>query len=195
MTRPPAHGVAGWLSTALLLAYPIAIYFLIDDIAAGWLGTALVAMLLLRWGSLLKRHSLLLTVFGILVIGYIVLLVQTNSPYVLKVYPTIISLSLLIACIYTLFVPPSLAERLARALGMPVSEAGIPYTRGVTIVWSVFFALNGIVSGLVTFFGSTAAWTFYNGFLSYVLIALIFVVEYAYRGKYKQRVRHRYGKR
>jgi len=72
-------------------------------------------------------------------------------------------------------------ERFARVLDPDLPESGVRYTRKVTIVWIGFFALNGAIALWTVLQPGWAAWTLYNGFLSYVAAGLLFVGEYFVR--------------
>lgn len=72
-------------------------------------------------------------------------------------------------------------ERFARLTEKNLSSAGIYYTRQVTKVWLVFFVFNAFVSAYTYFFCSLEAWTFYNAFLSYILMGLLLGIEYLIR--------------
>jgi uncharacterized membrane protein len=54
------------------------------------------------------------------------------------------------------------------------------------MLWCAFFALNAGVATFITFTGTIEAWTFYNGFLAYILIATLFAIEYGFRQIYKR---------
>ena len=54
------------------------------------------------------------------------------------------------------------------------------YTRRVTIAWCVFFAMQ-LATSAVLFTWSLQAWSLFVNVLSWPLVVLMFVVEYAYR--------------
>ncbi|MDN4502129.1 hypothetical protein QX776_06930 [Alteromonadaceae bacterium BrNp21-10] len=60
------------------------------------------------------------------------------------------------------------------------------YTRKVTIVWSVFFLVNGLIAAYTTFFCDLETWTFYNGFVSYCLMAILGASEWIIRQRVKR---------
>lgn len=74
-----------------------------------------------------------------------------------------------------------LITRLARRVhGMlqPDLEA---YTRWLTGVWCMFFAIQLVISALLFEFASPAWWSFFVNLLNFPLLALMFVGEYGYR--------------
>ncbi len=110
----------------------------------------------------------------------------TNSELVLKLYPVVISLSLLSAFAVTLVKAPSMILRFALLRDPGLRERGefsrvSRYCDVVTRVWCVFFVINAGIAAYTTFFASRYAWTIYNGFVSYVLIGALLVGEYVVR--------------
>ncbi|HET7833290.1 MAG TPA: hypothetical protein VFK88_10050 [Gallionella sp.] len=55
------------------------------------------------------------------------------------------------------------------------------YTRRVTVAWSLFFALQIVISLALYAFGSLAAWSTFINVLNGPAVALMFVGEYGYR--------------
>jgi 3-hydroxymyristoyl/3-hydroxydecanoyl-(acyl carrier protein) dehydratase len=51
----------------------------------------------------------------------------------------------------------------------------------VTLVWTVFFLLNGLLALALALGGDLKAWTLYNGFLAYILMGALFAGEFLYR--------------
>jgi acyl-coenzyme A synthetase/AMP-(fatty) acid ligase/3-hydroxymyristoyl/3-hydroxydecanoyl-(acyl carrier protein) dehydratase len=101
-------------------------------------------------------------------------------------YPVLINALLLCAFGFTLFFPPPMAFRLAllqdKTIGGSLAEKRIAeYCRKVTLVWCVFFILNGGMALRTVFFASDRFWSVYNGGLSYILMGLIFAGEFVVR--------------
>ena len=103
-------------------------------------------------------------------------------------YPVLVSLSMMILFSISLLKPPTVIEVFARRQEGRLSSEAVSYTRKVTIVWCVFFLLNAIVSAY-TAFASRELWLIYNGFVSYLLIASLFALEYLVRQRVKKRAR------
>lgn len=96
-----------------------------------------------------------------------------------RIYPVIMGLIAFSAFLLSLFSTP-LCERVARARHGDLPPEGVGYCRRLTVVWTVFLALNSLV-GLVTVFLPLGVWIFYNAFLSYLLIGALMLGEYLYR--------------
>ena len=116
-----------------------------------------------------------------------ILAIWSDGLLPLRFYPLLVNVALLTVFAYSLFFPPSMIERLARLHEPSFPPAAVGYTRRVTQVWCVFFALNGSVALYTALFASVAQWSFYNGFLAYVLMGILFAGEYCARCHFKRR--------
>jgi uncharacterized membrane protein len=163
-----------------LLAYPFIVLYALDSVGPAGLGVLLVCLLLVRHASDVRKYPWLLGVAGI-VLAFFWWLQPASSEQLLRFYPVFINLSFLIGFGYTLFRPPTVAERLAILSGREITAMVRSYTRGVTWVWCVFFAINGSVAALIALSASMKVWAFYNGFLAYVLMGALLAGEYIYR--------------
>ena len=70
-----------------------------------------------------------------------------------------------------------------------ITDVTLKYTRNLTYIWAIFTFLNFLVS-IYTVFLLKEIWILYNGFISYFLIGLIFIIEYIVRINFKRK----YGK-
>jgi uncharacterized membrane protein len=175
------------LALALLL-YPLLCYLLLDTVGL-WAAGALLGGLVL--GRLLLQRRLPLAwraAAAAAAAAFLLLVGYWQSSTLLKLYPVAVNAGLLGYGLYTLRYPPSAIERLVHSLGLPVSDAGVSYTRYVTMVWCGFFAANGIAAGYTALAAPTSTWAWYNGAASYGLGALLFAMELAVRRVYQRRV-------
>lgn len=120
---------------------------------------------------------------SILVIGA----VWANGALPLKLYPVLVNGALLAIFAYSLVAPPTIVERFARVQEPDLPPRAIAYARRVTQVWCIFFVLNGGVALLTALYASSALWWFYNGFIAYLLIGLLFAGEYFVRRRFTGR--------
>ena len=74
-------------------------------------------------------------------------------------------------------------ERFARMKHPNLPPEGVRWCRKVTVVWCVFFVLNGSAALATVLSGDRDLWTLYNGFVSYLLIGLLFAGEWLLRPK------------
>ncbi len=172
-------------SVFLAVIYPLVVYFGLNYFEPKYLAIFLGLILLLRivpGGSIQKIGNKNQHIIVTLIIAIIILLALIyNSISGLKLYPAIISFSLLSVFAFSLFKPPTTIERIARLQDPNLSERGVIYTRKITKVWCVFLFLNGCIALYTAFYTSLSIWTLYNGLLSYLIMGSIFVVEMIYR--------------
>lgn len=174
----------------LTVLYPVGIYFGLQYLQPRYLILALVALLALRFitnAPAAKQQRQQQFVFFAVIMLFASFVFINNRQESLLFYPVVVNAVMLVLFSSTLLFPPSMIERLAR-LGTPdLPDAAIAYTRKVTMVWCVFFILNGTIASLTAVFADMATWTLYNGFISYVLMGCLFLVEYVVRLQIKKR--------
>ncbi len=166
-----------------LLLYPFAVYLGLNYISPFWLGLSLLTLLSLRLfmmrGVMDKMPWLLpATVLGGLAI---IATLATDSLVGVQLYPLMVNLAMLIVFGYSYFKPPTVIETFARLRHPNLPEQGVNYTRKVTLVWCVFFILNASISLYTAVCTSVEVWTIYNGLVSYILIGILFTVEFIVR--------------
>ena len=181
-----------------LLAYPLAVYFLIDRLSplalAGLFALISGARLLLA--TQISRRALVLGAVAIGALCVATLVLEDTSA--IKLYPVVLSSCGALWCGYTLMTPPSAIERLLNAINK--SRAGLParlrdripfdteglvpsvaqrtYMNRLTMVWLTFFVGNTVAAGATAMSASTATWSLYNGLISYALaLSLIHISE------------------
>lgn len=172
----------------LTLLYPLAVYFGIQYFEPWKIAAAFFILLLLRLMIIqadTKWNNGLLLVACL----YCVLAIWNNNLITLRFYPVIISIGLFVLFVSSLFFPPPIIERIARLQHPQLPEQGVIYTRKVTLVWSLFFLLNGMIATLTAVWGSFECWSLYNGLISYSLMGLLMGVEYWVRIRTQPHVR------
>ena len=119
----------------------------------------------------------------------------TGKEFFLKIYSVVISATMLFVFGSTLFMPPNIIFRFATLSdksikGSSFEQKVYKYCEKVTIVWCCFFILNGSAAVLTTFsekiFGlspetARKVWAIYNGGISYVLMGMLFTIEFIIR--------------
>lgn len=180
MRKPSALSL---LLAVIFVLYPLLVYFGLQQfgprVLAGLLLLLLIARLLLSRYLGQANTAQWLGIYlasGVALVGALV----ANSSLSLKLYPVLVNVAMLAVFGFSLVYPPTLIERIARLQDPHLPAAGVHYTRKVTIIWCVFFVLNGAVS-LATVFYSDEAWALYNGLISYLCIGSLFAGEWLYR--------------
>ena len=77
-----------------------------------------------------------------------------------------------------------LVERFARMMVDDLRPEELRWCRSWTLLWSLFFAVNGSVAALLALFAPIEIWTLYTGLLGYLAIGVMFGIEYTLR-KYR----------
>lgn len=176
----------------LLALYPFAVYFSIDYLSPRYLALAIILVFIMRF-VLLKNKSwsfnniatLLMLILG----GAMCLWAMVeNNLAAIRLYPFLVSMLFLMVFSYSLINPPTVIERLARLQTPQLAPETVIYTRNVTWVWCGFFIVNGATALITALFCSLKVWTFYNGFLSYILIGVLFGVELIARHFHRKRL-------
>jgi uncharacterized membrane protein len=177
-----------------LAAYPLLVYAAIGRFGPGGVAALLAAACLARLLVLKLRgpssfggsYMTFVCVGGLVLAGASFWL---NSSGAVLYYPVLVNAALFVVCVASLASPPSVIERIAR-LGEPdLPPAAVAYTRRVTIVWTVFFALNGAAALYTALYTPLETWALYNGLIAYVLIGALFTVELAIRMTLKARLK------
>lgn len=110
----------------------------------------------------------------------------TGKDFFLKLYSVVINLTFLIIFGSTLFFKPNIIFRFAtladkKIAGSTYENQVKAFCKKVTVVWCCFFIINGSVAAYTTFFCSKEVWAVYNGGISYVLMGILFIVEFIIR--------------
>jgi len=169
------------------LVYPFFVYFGISLFPPGFFGLLLLLLLALRFGVLVKeeRRVLLPVLIGFL--GYSIVTTIMNSVSMLLYYPVLVNFSLFIVFAGSLRQTEPLLLRIVRAKGATISAYTPGYLYKLTAVWAGFFVINGLVSAWTTTM-SMAAWTLYNGMISYCIVGLLIGGELLFRHFYIKRM-------
>ncbi len=112
--------------------------------------------------------------------------VWNNAVLPLKLYPVLVNGALLAVFAYSLVQPPSVIERFARLREPQLPPAAVGYTRRVTQVWCAFFVFNGSIALGTALWASEAVWSLYTSVISYVLMGILFGIEFLFRLRFKR---------
>ncbi|NQZ09642.1 MAG: septation protein IspZ [Algicola sp.] len=178
--------------TLISIAYPAIVFFGLQHFSPSIIASVLLLVILARlmlqssagnrsnkkpapWvkASLLMASTLLLCS------------ALLNSTKLIQFYPVVVNLTLLTVFVMSLIRPPSVIETLARMTDPGLPLTGVAYTRKVTIAWAIFFAVNALIAAYTALFMSLQSWTIYNGLIAYILIGLMFGIEYLIRRQVK----------
>ena len=116
----------------------------------------------------------------ILITLCIVFLFYIKRIVILKFYPPICNFVIFSIFFGSLFTKETIIQKFARACGDKLEEPTRIYTKNLTYIWCIFTFINFIIS-IWTIFLSDKIWMLYNGCISYILIGLLFGIEYTIR--------------
>jgi len=173
------------LALLFTLMYPLAIWLAEDRIEPRVLALVLLLAGVSRLSTAKISGSTRYWLVGTVML--VVLAISSNAMYPLKLYPVIVNATLLGLFAYSLVVPPSAVERIARLREPELPQQAISYTRRVTQIWCVFFLLNGALALYTALYASSAQWWVYNGLIAYILMGILFAGEYLVRRRLMSR--------
>lgn len=179
-----------WLPLSLIsVGYPVLVYTAIDWVPPTVWGLLALALLGLRF-LLLRNDDGMARVWQpvlIMVAGGVGGLLFWDPSLGARSYPVLVSLALAGVFGWSLRHPPTVIERIARLTEPDLSADGVAYVTTVTWIWFGFFLANAAVAGVLAGFASWEAWAFYTGFLSYLLVGLLWFGERLVRGRFRRR--------
>jgi uncharacterized membrane protein len=147
-------------------------------IIACLIGMSLIGNFLMQnWHGCQAR---LVTPFFALIVMYIIGTLLNSSTYMLYL-PLLVSAIFLISFSYSLLSPPNTVEVFARRLASDLSIEEIAYCRRVTLIWVCFLGVNGVAAYYTACCTSLRIWSLDNGFITYMMMGLLFAVELSYR--------------
>ncbi len=133
----------------------------------------------------LRQNIKFLVSAGLLLFAGIICL-ATGQTLFIKLYPVLMNVIFLFTFGSTLFLPPNICFRFACLSDKKLASSMIArrvekYCFKVTLIWCVFFVLNGSVAVYTVFSKNDKMWSLYNGGIAYFLMGLLFAVEFIVR--------------
>ncbi|CAH0991519.1 intracellular septation protein A [Sinobacterium norvegicum] len=168
----------------VIAVYPLAVFFGLSYFSIAQLTSMLALIFLLRLASLWSSQS---PVKHLLAVGCVMGGVLAGLSYYFqssdffRYYPVVVNAIMATAFAASLLRGMPMVERLARLKESELDASGVAYTRIVTKAWLLFFIVNGLFALYTAGYTSFEFWTLYNGLLSYLLMALLFAVEWFVR--------------
>lgn len=187
-SSPNRPGLSVAVLGALGLAYPFAVYFSLGRVPAGALVVAALALVAGRLYALRRAaaaRALIPALLGVFALTAGLGLVE--SPMAVLAYPVLMSLGMAAAFGLSLRRDPCLVECFAMTTEPDPGPAARAYMRRVSLVWCLFLLGNAGLSVVTAALGDMAVWALYNGLVAYVLMAILFAVEYAVRRRVRVR--------
>ena len=177
-------------NTILIIIYPFIIYYcVLNNLYTASVSILLfiLALKLITGGKRNINNNLLLFLIGC---SLCILFILSKNFIFLKLYPILVNILLLFTFGSTLFYGNRSLIEIIASLKTPKEEQDLffkNYCRHITIVWCIFFIFNVAIAAITAIWCSDKIWAFYTGFVSYFLIALMFLAEYVYRNIVKSK--------
>ena len=149
---------------------------------------ALVLMLIAIIKLTIDRRSQLQPLYALGILCGVLSMVRQDEVW-LKLYPVCMNLGSFIIFAWTLKTEQSMIERFARIREPDLPIEAVAWTRTVTQVWCVFFLINALVAAYTAVFCSLSTWTWYNGFIAYVLMGGLLGGEYLLRRRHQNKAK------
>jgi len=169
------------LLVALSIAYPLFVYYWIQELSAAYFGIILAGLASLKFILSKNKNSKQEIAIFILSLGCALLILIVGKHYLIKLYPVLISCSVGSFFAASLFTQETFIEHIARLRGKILSVYAINYARKLTFIWAVTLYLNALTALYLAFFASTQAWALYCGLISYIILGCLFAGEIIYR--------------
>jgi len=116
-----------------------------------------------------------------------------NSDMIPKLFPVFVNIVLLYNFGITLWRPPVMIYRFAvladKSIPESIGQKEIAaYCYKVTVIWVVFFIVNGTLAAFTVFYGSDFIWTVYNNAVAPALTGILFAGEFIARKFMKKKL-------
>ena len=174
------------LCIVLGVCYPFVIYAGIKLELIKYVLPAIAAVFLLRLVLSRKQHSQFkvltycsLITAAILCVGSVIF----NNLKLVLFYPVFVNALFFVIFFFSLYSGDAVITRFAKLTQKDgeFPDFAISYTRKVTVVWSVFFIVNGLIALYTAISNDIEVWTLYNGLISYILIGCLMAIEFVIR--------------
>ena len=180
----------GLIAVLLTILYPLGVYWGLQHLVPRLLSGIILIAALLRFGAgflfdrthLAKALPLLLAV----VCSCLISMLLNDTTFLLYI-PSFISLVFLVTIGQSLLWPPTFIETFAQRDFPVLPPSAIRYCRKVTFVWCGFLLFNAVMNAILATYAPHAWWALYSGLISYVLMGLVFLIEFLIRKKIEPR--------
>ena len=139
------------------------------------------------WKQFMRSFSKILkTILPVITMFAVIIAFHFTEIVYLKFYPVIVNFLLFILFFSSTFQEKTIIQRFALLAEPNAKPPVLDYTRKLTYYWSAFMLINAIISAITVVLPKNI-WIIYNGFVSYFLVGLFFVIEYIIRINFKRK--------
>lgn len=169
--------VGAVLSAMLVLGYPVLIYWGMLHLSPGRmplvLGGAAVVIILVRMPRATRRELGRIVGAPLLLAAAALAAWALGDNRPLLLFPIGVNAAFLLWFGTTLFSKQPIVERFARLQHPDLSPDEVRYCRTVTMVWCVFFIINGSVAAALAAWAPISWWAAYTGLIAYILMGTL----------------------
>ncbi len=172
------------LQSVLFVAFPLLVFAGVSRFGVRRTALALGALLvpaLVRAATKGRAHLLTALALPLTTAALLAVSAVLDDGRFMLAYPVLVNAALLAQFGLSLRGARPIVERFARLQVADLSDAERRYCRSVTIVWCAFFLWNGATAAALAAFAPRSWWAGYTGVVSYVLVGVVFAVEYVVR--------------
>lgn len=180
----------GIIFTLISIAYPVLIYTGIKYQVLNYLIVFIAFVFFIRFLCTRKVNSTIAIASKYSLVGSIALCIFSlvfKKLELMLYYPVLVNAVLFIVFAASLFTDKPVITVLAMLKEKELPPFALLYTRRLTVFWSAFFVLNGLIALYTAIINDLNIWTLYNGLISYILIGIIFVAEFILRAILKKK--------
>ena len=180
-----ARSAWGVVATLLVVVYPLLVYVGLTRLDARSLGLLLLLLLLpphlvRAWRSG-REHLLALLPLPAGIAALLLVAAAVDDRRLVLALPVLINLVLLGNFAASLRGRVTAIERFARMQVADLSAEEVVYCRKVTALWCVFFAANAVLTATLALAAPVSVWAVWTGAGAYLLVGLLFSIEYVVR--------------
>ncbi len=183
--KSPSETTMSIAQVALGIAYPVLIFASLTWLEPRQVGLVVLVLALVRLAMARMSTAVAVAKAAWIPVAAVALVATgtaiLNDPTGLLLAPTLVNVALLGTFGLSLWSDQPMVERFARSQVAELPDDEVAYCRSVTKVWCVFFAANGSTALYLALASDVETWVLFTGLVSYLLIGMLFTVEYIYR--------------
>ncbi|MCP4679004.1 MAG: hypothetical protein GY854_26640 [Deltaproteobacteria bacterium] len=171
------------LDFAVLLAYPLIVFFGLPHLGVRWTALLLLALMARRFIALVisnRKTSRILLVQAAAMGTIIATAAAIGSAFALHIAPFAVSLTFIALFVTSLKGTP-IIERFARLQKPELPPAEVKYCLNLTKIWIGVLSVNSALLFFAALFTDEKLWAILVGPVSYSLFGTVFSVEYIIR--------------
>lgn len=190
----PWKRALGGVLVLAAIAYPLLVYLALEDVGARPIAVLLMGAVIIRFWLAKDRRALHQILLPAIALPLCLFALAQENTLAIKLYPVVINWVMSLSFALSLWSEQTLIESMAARftdLNQEPPEAR-RYMRKLTVVWAILLAANGLVAGYTACCTSDATWALYNGFLAYLVMGTVMLVELIVRYFFKRSLQKRH---